>query len=296
MQSIGDILKEVLSRSEVAKPYFEQSLKDAETLSPREFEQKRADRYNQTSGNLNEDGSYDCKLCKNRGDFAKVTERNGTFYQALVPCKCMEIRQSIWRMRASGLESTIRQCTFERFVVEHDWQQKMIDTAQSYIAGGARDGKWLFLGGAIGCGKTHICTAVCRALLYEGKSVYYMPWQSESTKLKAIVNDDGEEYSRSVARLKNVCVLYIDDFFKPVIGERGPMPPTPADVKLAYDIINYRYINRMPTIISSERYLSELMDIDEAVASRIYECANGYALSLGRNREKNHRITSDNLL
>ena len=296
MQSIGDILKATLGRSDAAKPYFERSLEVSHAFSPGEHERIRADRYNQTAGNLNADGSYDCKLCKNRGNFAEATERNGMIYQTIYPCKCMEIRQSIWRMRASGLENAIRQCTFERFAVRYDWQQKMLDTAKSYIAEGAEAGKWLFMGGAVGSGKTHICTAVCRTLLYAGKSVYYMPWQSESTKLKAIISDDEEEYSRTINRLKNVSVLYIDDFFKPVIGDRGTMPPTPADVKLAYEVLNYRYVNRSPTIISSERYLSELMDIDEALASRIYERANGYALSLGRNRDKNHRITGDNLL
>ncbi len=286
---------ETLSRSEKAKPFFEQALRDAETLSPKELEQRRVDRYNHTPGTLNADGAYDCKQCMNRGDFAEVIEKNGTFYQTVRPCKCMEVRKSIWRMRASGLESTIKQCTFERFEVKTDWQKKMLDTAKAYVATGTKSGKWLFLGGAVGSGKTHICTAVCRSLLYGGSSVYYMPWQSGSTKLKSIINDD-EEYDREIRRLKNVEVLYIDDFFKPVLGDRGPMPPTSADVKLAYDILNHRYINFAPTIISSERYLSELMDIDEAVASRIYERANGYALTLGRDREKNHRITNDNLL
>lgn len=285
----------LLNHSDRAKSYFDRAIKDAETLTPFERAKKQADRYNDTAGDLNDDG-FDCKKCKNRGDYAEVVERNGTFYMALSPCRCMEIRRSIWRMRASGLEDTIRQCTFERFEVKHPWQEKMLGMAKSYADTGAQEGKWLFMGGAVGCGKTHICTAVCRTLLYAGMGVYYMPWMSDSIKLKAIVNDDPEEYHHHIRRMKTVDVLYIDDFFKPVAGEYGQLPPTPADIKLAYDIINYRYINHKPTIISSERYLPELMDIDEAVASRIYERANGYSLTLEHGREKNHRIVEIDML
>ena len=70
-------------------------------------------------------------------------------------------------------------------------------------------------------------------------------------------------------------------------------PPTAADIKLAYEIINQRYINRAPTIISAERYLSELEDIDMAVASRIAERSRGYCLSIGRDRSKNYRYGGD---
>ena len=44
------------------------------------------------------------------------------------------------------------------------------------------------------------------------------------------------------------------------------------DVNLAFEIINARYnTSGLITLISSERTLDELMRIDEATASRIYE-------------------------
>ena len=71
--------------------------------------------------------------------------------------------------------------------------------------------------------------------------------------------------------LKNVPVLYIDDFLK---GEY-----TPADVKQAFMILNDRYNSRgKKTIISTERNMTDLINFDEAVGSRLAERAKGYTI------------------
>lgn len=312
METAGDELLNRLGQSSETTRLFDQVKKRTAEITPenrheimRDIMQRRVDSYNASAGKLRDgyvnsdrvpipgDG-YNCDLCNNRGDTAFLTERNGMLYEVHTPCRCMEIRQSIWRMRQSGLESSIRKCTFERFTVRSEWQRKMLDTAKDYLKNGVPGGQWLFMGGAVGSGKTHICTAVARQLLYS-KPVYYMTWPSESTRLKSIVNDQ-EEYGKALRRLKTIEVLYIDDFFKPVAGDFGPLPPTPADIRLAYEIIDHRYRNHMVTIISSERYLSELVDIDEAIGSRIAERSKGYARQLARDREKNQRLSNDDLI
>ena len=80
----------------------------------------QCERYNSTPGHLKDgytistiqsdstfvDGDgYDCKLCMNRGDTLHLRETPTGFYQYSVPCKCMEIRKSIWRLKRSGLEN-----------------------------------------------------------------------------------------------------------------------------------------------------------------------------------------------
>ena len=50
-------------------------------------------------------------------------------------------------------------------------------------------------------------------------------------------------------------MLYIDDLFKPTYDDFGkPRSPTAADIKLAFEIINYRYVNQKTTIISHHFY------------------------------------------
>ena len=266
--------------------------------------QARADAYNRTPGKLKDgytisaaDGGtrsvegdgYDCKLCLNRGDTLHFRDTGSGLQEYMVPCKCMEIRKSIWRMKRSGLEKSIRENKFERFDVNENWQQMMVDLARRYLNDGVKDGRWLYFGGQPGSGKTHICTAVAGKLLYE-KPVIYAVWPQISKKLKAIVNE-ADEYEREISKLQQIDVLYFDDFFKPVTDSKGiRQPPTPADMKLAFDILNYRYINKLPTILSSEWFLAELADMDEATASRIAERCGDFAMMIGRDRSRNHRF------
>ena len=106
-------------------------------------------------------------------------------------------------------------------------------------------------------------------------------------RLKGLVNE--EEYNSCVRGYKECEVLYIDDFFK--LGRaRAAGGPSDADVKLAYQIINARYIARKKTILSSEWLMDELMDFDEATASRIYEMSKGYALQIARDKGRNYRF------
>lgn len=153
------------------------------------------------------------------------------------------------------------------------------------IAFAESGGRVFFVGGQSGCGKTHICTALATCLINRGKSTRYMLWTSEAAKLKACVND--VDYETLIWPLKSVDVLYIDDLFKPTGANSQP---TSADIRLAYEIINYRYnIGDKVTIISSERTVSEICDIDEATGGRIMEQAGEYCLNVSHDKAKNWR-------
>ena len=251
---------------------------------------RSAARYNESDGRLNVEDGYDCPKCRNRGDFQEAERpEDGSPRIFFRRCECMNARESIRRMKASGLERLIGSYTMARFEATEPWQKGIKDLATAYC----RDdtGAWWYIGGAVGSGKTHICTAICRWLLGNGARVYYSLWTEESGKLKAQKYDDPDEYARRMERLKCCDVLYIDDLFKPTPGRSpGKDQPSDADVLLAYDLLNHRYINRKRTIISSERYLPEIVDIDEAVGSRIAEMAKGYVSKVGRGTGKNQRM------
>lgn len=94
-----------------------------------------------------------------------------------------------------------------------------------------------------------------------------MLWRDVSTQAKAVVNDEAE-YRRIVTPLKRVKVLYIDDLFKTGKGQN----PTTGDVNLAFEILNARYNDTSKiTLLSSELTMPLILNIDEAVGSRIYE-------------------------
>lgn len=255
---------------------------------------------NELSGDLNEVDGYDCRKCNNKGVIFRLVEERKeggepTYREESCTCHCMKIRSSIRRMKRSGLEATIRRCMFDKFDAAEEWQKTIKDAAMRFADNVDKlENKWFFIGGGIGCGKTHLCTAIARELLYKGYEVRYMLWVDDSANLKACVNDAAEYYHR-VEELKKVPVLYIDDFFKVTRDAMGrELFPSAADVKLAYEIINHRYQNpKLITILSSERFVSEIEAIDSAVGSRIYEKTKGNAYNVAREPGRNYRMKED---
>ncbi len=256
-------------------------------MTPKEREQFQVDCLNDTVGDRNQQDGYECELCKNKGYVVKLVELgNGAYSHESGDCKCLEIRRSIMRMKRSGLKDIIANYTFDKFVDTEPWQKSIKSAAMEYV----QDPQgWFYMGGQVGAGKTHLCTAICREFLLRGKQVLYMLWRDEIVQLKANVND-AEAYSALIDKYKTAEVLYIDDLFKTgKTADQQNQKPTAADINAAFEIINYRYNNpALLTIISSELSEDELLDIDEAVGSRIYERAK--AITIGRDRSRNYRI------
>ena len=251
------------------------------------WEKQKAENYNAMVGDLDQEDGYNCPICKNKGNIARVEMVNDWPTKIYRDCKCMAMRYTIARMKRSGLQNIITDCTFEKYEELDPWHTSVKKRAMEYAANPAG---WFFMGGQSGAGKSHLCTAICRSFLLRGERLQYMMWVDDSAKLKGIVNE-GDEYVREVDRFKKSPVLYIDDLFK-VQNDNGQNrgKPTSADVRLAFEIINYRVVSKLPTIISSEFTLAELVDIDQAVAGRIAEMAESNAISITPDISKNYRL------
>ena len=204
-------------------------------------------------------------------------------YEFAEECQCYGAIKSDASVKQAGIK---RDLTFENFYTDKPFQKHIKEKAEDYVKNGYLAGYWFFIGGQVGCGKTHICTAIVNELARNGKFCKYMAWKDESVHLKAIVNEH-EEYHYKLMELCNVPVLYIDDLLK----TQGGTMPTQADVNLAFAIINHRYNdNTKVTIISCEYIASQLIDIDEATASRIVEKCSTYLTDIKQDREKNYRL------
>lgn len=222
----------------------------------------KADTLNQETGKLK---YTDCPICKNKG---YVAEARGESV-VCVECRCMAKRRSMALIEKSGLKDMVNTYTFSRYTADEDWQKRIKAKAAQYIQDG--EGKWFVIVGTPGSGKTHICTAICTKLILAGKETRYMLWRTEAPRLKALVNDR-EAYEHEMKKLSTVPVLYIDDFLKGSVSD--------ADINLAFELLNNRYnARKLMTIISSEKSIEQICDIDEAVGSRIYERARDYALT-----------------
>lgn len=220
-----------------------------------------------------------CKLCGDLG--YRFYWYDG--YQYAEECECSGSRKSEESIRKAGIK---RDMTFDNFYTDKEFQKYIKEKALQYSKDGYLAGQWFYIGGQAGCGKTHICTAIINRLASNGVNCKYMAWREEAVQLKAIVNEH-EEYHFKLMELCNIPVLYIDDLWKTQDG----FAPTQADVNLAFQIINHRYLdNTKVTIISCEYDSKQLLDIDEATASRIIEKSKTHKVEVQKSRNKNYRL------
>lgn len=261
--------------SKILKKKIQLSGRESTFLPSTPNRKSEAEIFNDLPGKLQ---GYDCQKCKNKGIFYLMQGNE----LVCCECECMKIRRSVQRIKASGIEEAMQRQTLKTFTTEEDYQKKMLTLAVDFIK---QNGIAFFLGGQIGCGKTHICTGISGYYLKHGKEVRYIQWRDDVPRLKAMANT--EDYSVELDRLKRIEVLYIDDLFK----TRDNTPPTAADINIAFDIINYRYLNSgLITIISCQQTFTELLKVDEAIASRIAEMCGKFSLSIGKDVQKNYRL------
>ena len=277
-----------------------ESMEFISNMSAKEREQFLVDCANAREGDLHLEDGYDCKKCRNKGIIHGLREEppyipggDPIYREWTKPCSCMKARKSIRRMKASGLEPLIERYTFDKYIAEEDWQKAVKEKGMRFLAEiDSLPDKWFFMGGGVGAGKTHICTAIAVGLLRKGKEVRYMLWVDEVKKIKTLANE--EDGIDLVENLKRAEVLYIDDLFKPAKdGNKNDLPPSGADIRIAYEIINYRYLHpELVTIISSEKHIMEIEEIDSALGSRIYEKTKTTALNIAKSRDRNYRMRS----
>lgn len=259
----------------------------------RDYEQFKVDGLNATVGDRDKEDGYNCDICHNKGYVAKLIDcGDGSYSHCIADCKCVPVRNSIMRMKRSGLKNIIKDYTFDKFDDAEQWQKAIKGAAMEYAKN--PDG-WFFIGGMSGCGKTHLCTAICREFLLSGKQVIYMLWRDDIVKIKeaargAQFDEETVELRRIMDKYKTADVLYIDDLFKTgKTADNTMQRPTVADINYAFEILNYRYINPgLLTIISSECTADELLDIDEAIGGRIFERSQTF--NIAKDRSKNYRI------
>lgn len=238
-----------------------------------------------TSPTPSEDG---CALCDGTG---WIRHREGD-YTSVEKCACRVAQEAERRIRYSGLSHVLDNWTMERFQAAQPWQQRMKETVLAYVEALKAGGNpWLYVGGAVGSGKSHLCTAACGELLRTRFSVRYMQWLTDARRLKSYAND-AENYDEMIMKYLNTPVLYIDDLFKAKRGAKDALAPSDADVRLAFELINGRYAADRPLILTSEWMLTELMDVDEGTFSRVYEKTKGFRVEIKREPGRNYRTES----
>ena len=143
-----------------------------------------------------------------------------------------------------------------------------------------RENSILFCG-QVGSGKTHLAISIALNLIKKNYKVVYMPYRDIITKLKQSICD-ADVYLELIDKFKKAEVLLIDDLYKGKINE--------TDVNIMFEIINYRYVNYLPIIVSTEFDIKDILKFDESIGSRIYEMSKNYIVEMKRGIKNNYRL------
>ena len=159
-------------------------------------------------------------------------------------------RQAEKYRKQANLSKRFSKRTFETFNIENEMQKSAYNKAFDYaknIKKHIENGtNMIFVGkGSVGTGKTHLACAIANNVLEQGIPVKVIN--------VAVLVDELKEFTSAFKKeLKTVKVLLIDDMGK----ENGTL----WICSEIYGIINTRYENELPTIITTEGTLKDLED------------------------------------
>lgn len=227
--------------------------------------------------------SYNCIKCQDEEGYLIKLDDGFEVYKQ---CDCVDKKKIDRAFKSSKITWEFQKKTFDNFILAdvspvvrdayHCARQYIIDFEQ--IKGERQNS--IALLGRPGCGKTHILCAIANDLMSEGKRVLYFPWVEGFNEIK----DDLSMTEERINRMQKVDVLFIDDMWK------GREKPTPFQIEQMFAVINYRYMEHKPVLISSERDIDQMCDMDEALGSRINEMCKDYRVILKGGRELNYRL------
>jgi len=223
-------------------------------------------------------GDPDCPICMGLGFVKKDVPVEHPDFGKAVPCSCIEPKIQETRrqqMNALGTLEMLNEMTFENFrpggVALPAERQRTLrsayDAAHSFAV---QPIGWLFLTGSFGVGKTHLAAAIGNEVASSGGQPIFILVPDLLDHLRSSFKPTSEEpFDELFERLRDTSLLILDDL--------GAESSTPWAKEKLFQLLNHRYLRRLPTVITSNRpsevfeprLRSRLMDFDLVVHMHI---------------------------
>lgn len=143
-------------------------------------------------------------------------------------------------------------------------QQDNMDAAYRLAFDFARNPEgWLVFMGETGCGKTHLAAAIVNYRYEIGKSALFIVVSDFLEYLRSAFSPQSQEsHDQLFESVKLTPLLVLDDF--------GEHSMTPWVKEKLYQLINYRYNAQLPTVITTQYSLDQIMGkVDPSISSRL---------------------------
>jgi len=159
--------------------------------------------------------------------------------------------------------------TFENFEIRGNKNAKFmtpqdahnLQTTRDIAEDFARAPKgWLLLEGGYGCGKTHLAAAIANFAVSMGRPTLFITVPDLLDSLRFAYNDPETTFEARFEEVRNADLLVLDDF--------GTQNATGWAQEKLFQIMNYRYINKLPTVITTNLMLDE---IESRIRSRLQD-------------------------
>lgn len=219
-----------------------------------------------------------CKCNQSQDYWKKYNE-----YTERIEKECEELKETETRkervqalVTKSNLGRRFRDRTFETFKT-NDNTKDIFEKVYNYTKEFTKlekEGRGLLFTGTVGTGKTHLAVAVANYLMYE--KIIPVKYGNVTTLLGEIKSSYDKQSKESEAEIINalskVSLLIIDDLGKEKSSEWSN--------SIIYSIINNRYENYKPTIVTTNLSIKELEDtVGDATVSRLIEMCDGVKMN-----------------
>jgi DNA replication protein DnaC len=204
-----------------------------------------------------------CSICQDAGYLRADVPIGHPSFGRLFVCECkrreQDERHAEELRKLSNLEAFTGH-TFDDFDASIDGVEEAYQAALAFAEEPAH--RWLFLWGPCGVGKTHLAVAIAKhARQWHQMQVYFDVVPDLLDHLRATFDPrSGTAYDERFALIRSAQLLVLDDL--------GTENATPWAKEKLYQIINYRYSEQMPTVITSN---VDQRKVDDRIMSRILD-------------------------
>lgn len=209
----------------------------------------------------------ECPLCGGLGYVREDVPIGHPNFGKLFPCRCKqaEINEKRFeQLRSLSNLNHMTRMTFETFVPDgYGLPPEKADNLRQAFAEAERYAEnptgWLVFVGSYGCGKTHLAAAIANRLVERGHQVLFVVVPDLLDHLRATFGPNSPvSYDRRFDEVRNAPVLILDDL--------GTQSSTAWAQEKLFQILNYRYNARLPTVVTTNQNLEE---IDLRIRSRL---------------------------
>ncbi len=214
-------------------------------------------------------GDPDCPICHGIGWLRRDLPIDHPDFGKIVPCSCRaeEVTQSarsrLYRMSSLDALKDLRFENFEKRgrvglgMLQADSIENAYNQARTFAEN--REG-WLLLMGRYGCGKTHLAAAIANAAIEANVATLFLTVPDLLDWLRFAYGGSDMSFEDRFEEIREIPLLILDDF--------GTQNATAWAQEKIFQIVNHRYVNQLPTVITSNIMID---DFEGRIRSRVQD-------------------------